>query len=135
MILRFTLDKPPDIVFDYLSDMQKFVSVHPVIHRITPLHDGRYRVYEKLKMGFIPYSFTYFATLESDREAGQVRIVATVQRITRIEMEFFIHEKEGVTQVEEHITIRSLLPVHGLLRKVFREQHPILFRNIESAPL
>ena len=135
MTLLFTLNKPPGAVFEYLSDMQKFVSVHPVIHRISPLDDGRYRVHEKLKLGFIPYSFTYFATLESNREAGQVRIVAIVQRITRIEMEFFISEKEGTTQVEEHITIRSLLPVHALLRKVFNEQHPILFKNIESVHL
>lgn len=134
MTLHFTLHKPASVVFDYLSDMQKFVAVHPVIHRITLMDDGRYRVHETLKLGFIPYSFTYFATLESDREAGQVRILATVQRITRIEMEFFIQEKEGVTQVTEHIAIHSPLPVHGLVRKVFSEQHLILFRNIEQMP-
>ena len=34
MDLLFKLNKPPDLIFDYLTDMQKFVSVHPVISKI-----------------------------------------------------------------------------------------------------
>ena len=66
MELTFTLTKPADFIFDYLTDMDKFASIHPVISKIDRLGDNRYLVHETLKIGFIPYSFTYPVAIESD---------------------------------------------------------------------
>lgn len=59
MKLSFRLEKSADIIFDYLTDMQKFVSVHLVIYKIDNTGINRYLVYEMLKFGFIPFPFTY----------------------------------------------------------------------------
>ena len=58
MNLIFRVNKPIDTVFDYLTDMQKFVSVHPLISKIDDLSGNNYLVHETLKVGFIPFSFT-----------------------------------------------------------------------------
>jgi carbon monoxide dehydrogenase subunit G len=56
MTLPHHVDKPSDFIFDYLSDMQKFVSVNSVINKIVSLGGQQYKGYETLKIGFIPYS-------------------------------------------------------------------------------
>ena len=72
MNLVHLVKKSPDFVFGYLTDMQKFVSVHPVIFKIENLKGREYLVYEKLKLGFIPYSFTYKVTVEGNEETRRV---------------------------------------------------------------
>ncbi len=46
MTLAYKINKPAHIVFDYLADMQKFVSVHPVITTIENIKDNHYLVFE-----------------------------------------------------------------------------------------
>ena len=52
MKLSFKIHKNIDLVFDYLTDMQKFVSVHPVIFKIENTSAKSYLVHETLKFGF-----------------------------------------------------------------------------------
>jgi hypothetical protein len=63
----------------------------------------------------------------------QVAINATVMKMTQIQMLFDISEVDGKTLVTERIQFKSWLPVKGILKKVFREQHTIMFNNIEQA--
>ena len=48
MKLSFRIKKSIDLTFDYLTDMQKFVLVHPVIYQIDNIGNESYLVYEKL---------------------------------------------------------------------------------------
>lgn len=132
MLLRFTLAQPADVVFDHLTDPHKFVSVHPVISRMEPLGTNRYRVYETLRLGGLPFSFTYRAAISADEAAKTVRIDASVFGLTRIDMHFRVVEQDGKTVVEEDVTFQSVLPVKPLMEKVFRQQHRRLFQNIEN---
>lgn len=132
MTLQFHVQQNADLVFDYLTDMQKFVSVHPVITKIEQIKDSNYLVYETLKLGFIPFSFTYFAAVEGNFEAKTVVIRATVMKITKIEMHFVIKaEKDGSTNIEETINFKSPLPIKWLMQRIFKTQHEQLFKNID----
>src|SRR5690606_40899548 len=62
-----------DLVFDYLTDMQKFVLVHPVISKIDSTGQESYLVHETLKFGFVPFSFTYPARSEERRVGKECR--------------------------------------------------------------
>jgi len=42
MELSFKINKSADFIFDYLTDMQKFVSVHPVITKIDKTNNDSY---------------------------------------------------------------------------------------------
>ena len=65
MVLKFKLKKTLPFIFKYLSDMEKFTSVHPLISKIDKKGTNSYPVHETLKFGFIPFSFTYPVIIEA----------------------------------------------------------------------
>ena len=97
MKLLFRINKNIDFAFDYLTDMQKFVSVHPVIFQIDNIGNERYLVHEKLKFGFIPFSFTYPVTIEKNILDKKVTIRAIVFKFTKIEMKFNLKTDNNFT--------------------------------------
>lgn len=131
MKLSFVIHKKSDIVFDYLTDMKKFSSVHPVISRIDNLSKESYKVHETLKFGFIPFSFTYPVTVEKIELNKIVRIHATVFKLTKIEMIFTLTANNEFTRVDEEINFQTILPIKKIMKSIFKKQHVLLFKNIE----
>ncbi len=131
MKLSFRIHKNIDLVFDYLTDMQKFVSVHPVIFRIDPTGCESYLVLETLRFGFIPFSFTYPVTIEKSIADKKITMRATVFKMTKIEMKFQLRGDNEFTVIDEEITFRSPLPIRFIMEGIFRKQHSQLFSNIE----
>ncbi len=132
MILKYIINQSPDTVYEYLSDMTKFVSVHPVITKIKLKGDHKYRVHETLRLGFLPLSFSYPATIYGSREKGHIRMQVRVMRMTEVDMVFDIQEASGGSIVFEEIQIKSILPVKQHMEKIFRAQHALLFENISK---
>jgi carbon monoxide dehydrogenase subunit G len=132
MKLKFRLKKTPDFIFDYLTDMQKFVSVHPVIFQIDNTGNESYLVHETLKMGFIPFSFTYPVTIEKNNIEKIVIIRATVMKLTKIEMKFVLKTDNDYTIIEEVINFKSPLPLKFIMQRIFKKHHSQLFKNIEQ---
>lgn len=131
MKLSFRIHKHVDLVFDYLTDMQKFVSVHPVISKIENTGENKYLVHETLKLGFIPFSFTYPVTVEKNTSDKTVSIRATVFKLTKIEMKFALKEDQDYTSIDEEIEFKSPLPVKFIMGGIFKKQHAQLFKNME----
>ncbi len=133
MHLTYKINKPASFIFNYLTDMQKFVSVHPVISKMEPLGNNTYRVYETLKMmGFIPIPFIYRASIEGNDKDQRIVMRATIMKLTKIEINFIIKSEGEGSIVEENIHFASLFPIKMLLRKIFEKQHNLLFKNIET---
>ena len=132
MKLLFKIKKTPNFVFDYLTDMNKFVTVHPVITKIEKADSGSYLVHETLKLGFIPISFTYPVTVESNPINNTVVICATVMKFTKIEMFFLLKAGTDFTIIEEEIRFKTILPIKSLMENIFKKQHGQLFKNIEA---
>ncbi|CAN5889877.1 hypothetical protein BH11BAC7_BH11BAC7_19860 [soil metagenome] len=133
MKLSHKINKSAAFIFNHLTDSRKFVSVHPVIYKMEKLEENKYKVFETLKFGFIPFSFTYFATIHGDLKNQHVVINATVMKINKIEMTFTLHAEENCTIVDEEIIFKSALPVKRMMQSIFRKQHLQLFENIESS--
>ncbi len=136
MQLSFRIKKTKDIVFDYLTDMQKFASVHPVITKIVPTNNNNYLVYETLKLGFLSFSFTYPVSVESNSIENQVTMRAVVMKFTKIEITIKIKPDTEFSNefsiIEENITFKSPLPIKSIMESIFRKQHTQLFKNIEK---
>ncbi len=132
MILEHKIKQPSPIVFDHLSDMKKFVGVHPIIFKMDHLGGGNYKVYETLKLLGIPCTFTYKATVVGDPQAKTVNIKAVVMKLTHIEMSFVIKTEGEHSHIIETVTFRSPLPIKGILQNIFKTQHKQLFLNIEG---
>ena len=131
MKLTFRLNKTADFIFDYLTDMEKFVSVHPVIFKIDKTGNDSYLIHEKLKFSFIPFSFTYPVTIEKNNIDKVVIIRATVRKFTKIVMKFVLITENDQTIIEEDITFKSPLPVKFIMQSIFTKQHSRLFENID----
>ena len=132
MLLTFNVQQPIEMVFDYLTDMQKFVSVHPVITKMDWLSANKYLVHETLRFGFIPVSFTYPVTIDQNDKDKTIVMRATVMKITKIEMNYKLDTFNGLTTINETITIKSFLPIRAVMERIFRKQHGLLFQNIEA---
>jgi carbon monoxide dehydrogenase subunit G len=132
MKLSFRLKQPIDTVFAHLTDMQQFVLVHPVIYQIDELGENSYLVHERLKLGFIPFSFTYPVTIEKNFLAKKIMMRARVFKLTSIEMKFSLTIEEGFTIVAEEIQFESPFPVKLMMEKIFKTQHEKLFKNLEG---
>lgn len=132
MLLNYKLNKPADLIFDCLTNMTRFVALHPVIEKVNYLGNDKFKIFETLKLGFIPISFTYPAVIESDYESKQVVMKAVVMKIAFIEMVFTINEKYGYSIVEEQIKFKCALPIKSIMQQVFIKQHALLFKNIEN---
>lgn len=130
MELSFKVKKPPHLVFDYLTDMQKFTSVHPVITKIAKTASDNYMVYETLRFGFIPFSFSYPIIIHSEPMKNTVIIRAMVMKIMKIEITFKLKKETEYTIIEENIRFKSFLPVRSLMERIFKKQHTQLFKNI-----
>lgn len=133
MNVDYTIKKSPDFIFDYLTDMQKFVSVHPVIYKIDTLGGNKYLVFEQLKIGFIPYSFTYVVTIESNLNNKTITMNAIVMNMVKIKMEYRIESINEYSIVHEAIQFKTWLPVKSFMNQIFKAQHKQLFLNIERA--
>ena len=131
MKLLFRIHKNLDFVFEYLTDMQRFASVHPVISQIDNFGKESYLVHETLKFGFIPFSFTYPVTIEKNTQNKTVNIRATVFKLTKIEMKFVLKGENDYTIIEEEILFKSPLPITIIMERIFKKQHNQLFKNIE----
>ncbi len=132
MTLSFKIKQSLPIVFTYLSDYEKFVSVHPIIFKITKNTDGSYKVFEKLKLGPIPITFTYQTSIVSDIENKNITMIACIMRFTKIEIQFNLTQENGYTVIEEVTLFKSPLPIKSILERIFKKQHGLLFRNIEN---
>jgi carbon monoxide dehydrogenase subunit G len=119
-----------DEVIAVLGDMQRFAQVHPIIQRIEPLGDQDYLVHLTVSFGPITYSFTYPVVVFVDRDTASVRIEATIQRITRMKMDFKVEPDGSGSKISETVEIRSPLPIKGYLLKLLRTQHTQLFKNM-----
>lgn len=131
MKLSFKVNTTLDLVFDYLTDMQKFVSVHPVIFQIDHIRNEHFLVHETLTFAFVPFSFTYPVTIEKNELDKTVMIRATVFKWTKIEMKFVFKAGNNCTLIEEDINFKSPLPVKFMMQYIFKKQHTKLFKNIE----
>lgn len=132
MIASYKVNKPVSVIVDYLTDMDKFVSVHPVINRMKKIGDNKYLVYETLKLGGIPFSFTYKTTIQCDQENKHIIMKAVVMGLTKINISFRVSQEIGYTFVDEKIDFRSVLPVKNIMTNIFRKQHAQFFKNIED---
>ena len=132
MNLIVKINKPLETVFEYLTNMKLFTSVHPLISKIDSLVGNNYLVHETLKVGFITFSFTYPITVEKNLNSKKIIIKAVVMKLTKIELNFFLSTEDNATVINETITFKSPLPIKFIMQYIFKKQHTILFQNIEN---
>ncbi len=57
---------------------------------------------------------------------------ASIMWFTKIEIQFNLTEENDFTLIDEKIQFKSPLPIKSIMERIFKKQHGLLFRNIES---
>ena len=130
-VLEHRLTKPASVVVNYLTDMQQFVSVHPLIYKAEKVAVDKHLVYERVTLLGIPLRFTYVVTVSGDGQ-NNITYKTTVNKMVHVEMHFEIQTEKTATVVRETIKINSFLPVHGFMKWMLRRHHGTMFANIEN---
>lgn len=130
MKLTFKLTKNRAFIEHYLYDMQKFVSVHPIISRIEPIDNNTYLFYETLTFVGIPFLFKY--KTEISKKNNSIEMKANVLKLVKINIDFSFVVHGDHTIVEEYVKFDTFLPIKFILKKIFIKQHALLFKNIEQ---
>jgi carbon monoxide dehydrogenase subunit G len=132
MRLSFRLAASPDRVFEILSDPDGFGRLHPLIDAIVPLGDGRYRVRERFAHLPFPLHFTYPAEITSQAASRSVEMNLRIFRLVSVDLVLRVQADGGGSLVEETGSIRSVLPVSGVLAKVLADTHRTLFDRLDA---
>ena len=132
MDISFEVSKKSDFVFKYLTNMDLFSSVHPVISKIDHIRNNEYLVHETLKFCWIPISFTYPVTIKENRFDNVIIIDAIIMGIVKMNMTFKIEGRKDSTIVYEKMILKSILPVKSLIKSIVKKQHVKLFENINA---
>lgn len=134
MEFDFVVKRDIQTVFEYLTQPEKFVSVHPLIYKMTDLGGGNYKVFEKIRFGPLPYKFTYKANISTGQN-DEITMKAVVAGMTKITMHFNLTASDDGTEITETVSIRSPLPIKRYMHNLLKEQHTKLFKNIEKDSL
>jgi len=133
MKLTFKSKKSVSEIFEYLSDMQKYAAVHPIISKIETCNEHNYLVFETLKFGFLSLNFKYPVCVMAYFFKLKIVMNAVVMKFTKIEIVFELQAVNQFTIINETINFKSPLPVTVFLKRIFKKQHEQMFRNIEQA--
>jgi len=96
---------------------------------MTNLGGNKYKVFEKIKIGVIPYRFIYMAIITDEKDS--VNVVATVMGMTTISMFFTFQEEDKITVIHQRIIIKSPLPIRNYMNRLIEKQHQTMFNNIK----
>jgi len=132
LVLNYEILKPINEVYYYLSDMDKYVLVHPIIYKIDKISENYYSIFETLKIGLFRIKVKYPAQIYCDFKAKKIKMTAQVLKMIKIEIVFNLKTSGTKTSIEETITFNSFIPIGIFLASIFKNQHQILFRNIEN---
>ncbi|MEO6130587.1 MAG: hypothetical protein ABIQ02_01975 [Saprospiraceae bacterium] len=79
---EFTFKVRKDVITikQYLTNIERFVNVHPMIYKMTALGENKYKVFEKVMIGIIPYNFTYKAFITHDKDSVKIDAPASFDK-------------------------------------------------------
>lgn len=130
----FQVNQEYYVLFDYLTDMQKYQSLNPAVTKIVDLGNGKYKIYKRLRFAYIPYFFSFPMTLTSNEDKLSINMEATILWLNKLEVGFRMIPMINYTIIEEIATWKSLIPIGCLMENSIKKQHKILFKNINDLP-
>ena len=133
MQLSFIVGKNKRRVAEILTSPNEFVAVHPLIFDMRHIGGNQYMVFESVRLAGLPYRFAYDAEVTKADDDTWVQILANVRNMVRIEMTFRLSDHGQGTQIDETVSIKSVLPVKAMMNKLLSEQHGVLFKNIDES--
>lgn len=131
--LQYLCKQTPNTVFEYLTEISKFISIHPVIYKMDKIGPNEYMTYEHLKMGFMPISLKYPSTIEGNPAQKTVIMQAEIFKIATIHMHYSLKStEEGFCEVTEEVHVKCFLPIKKTILDIFKKHHQEMFDKLSA---
>lgn len=130
--LRYNMSGPANIIYDELSDMLNFVSVHPVVYKIDSAGENEYIFYEKINVLFIPFRFNYKVRLDALEKSKTITMSSVVRKGVLLKLEFVLVPHGSTTEITEKVSIQANVFIRLIFENVLTRVHKKLFLNIEN---
>ena len=124
--------KPSNFIFDALSNMETFATLHPVVNKIEFISSEQYLFFESLKIGPFSFAFTYPASVHPIKAQQRIIMKAIIFGKIFLDVYFDISRENGFSLVREEIKISTWLPIRTAMKMIVVKHHKQLFANLEN---
>ncbi|MCF8450887.1 MAG: hypothetical protein K9G49_13525 [Taibaiella sp.] len=102
-VIIHMLEHKLEDAYGFFFDLNKFVSVHPVIYKCDLLAENSYLFYERLKFAGLSLSFSYKVVIEHAVPHTQVIMFSEIRKGVTLRLIFDFSESNGKTKLTETI--------------------------------
>ena len=132
MIVIHRIHKSSTFIFEALSKMETFATLHPVVNKIELVGREQYLFFESLKIGLLSFAFSYPVFVHSIEAQQRIIMKATIFDKILLNVNFDITGQNDFCVVREEITITTWLPIRTVMKMIVVKHHKQLFANLEN---
>ncbi len=132
-ILKHQIEQPVENVFPFFSEIEQFVSIHPVIYKCEPLSANEYQLFEQLSLMGFKTRFSYNVIFEKIVPNQQVIMCSNIRKGVHLRLTFdFECNKEKTTQIVETVDFKGPAIIDPLFLKFLAKTHLKMVENLRS---
>lgn len=131
--LNHSCAHPVNLVFPFVADIQKFVSIHPVLFKADEVKSNYFLLHERLNK-HLPFSFSYYVTMVEVTHNQRVVMHSNIFKLVDLTLtfDFIYNEQTQFTEVTEYINIKAPAVIKHLFIKTISKIHVQLFLIINE---
>ncbi len=124
---------PVNLVFTFIADIQKFVSIHPVLFKADEVKPNYFLLHERLNK-HLPFSFSYYVTMVEITPNQKVVMHSNIFKLVDLTLtfDFNYNEQAKVTEIAEYIDIKAPTLIKYQFVKMISKIHVQLFSIINE---
>jgi hypothetical protein len=129
-VLKHNIPYPVTSVYPYFSDINKFVSIHPVIYKCDPVSIKEYKLYEKLSLGLFKVSFSYIVIMETTAHNVKVVMFSIIRKGVTLRLTFDFTTTPGGTEIIETVEFSGPFGIGGFFLNFLTKVHRKIVDNL-----
>ncbi|MES2654944.1 MAG: hypothetical protein V4620_05100 [Bacteroidota bacterium] len=131
--LNHSCSQSANQVFPFIADIQKFVSIHPVLFKADEIKPNYFLLHERLNK-HLPFSFSYYVTMVEIIPNQKVVMHSNIFKLVDLTLtfKFNYNEQTQLTEVTEYINIKAPALIKYQFTKMISKIHVQLFSIINK---
>ena len=129
-ILDHHIPRPVDEVYPYLSDIERFVSMHPVIYKCEHKGGTDHVLYERLRVLGIGISFSYPVCIQESIPNERVVMFSEFIKGVNLRLVFDLTCNGETTTIKETILFKGPFFVRPMFMRLLARMHSEMMTNI-----
>lgn len=131
--LNHICSQPANLVFPFIADIQKFVSIHLVLFKADEIKPNYFLLHERLNKR-LPFSFSYYVTMVEIIPDKKVVMHSNVFKLVDLTLtfDFNYNQQTQLTEITEQIHVKAPALIKKQFTKMISKIHVQLFAIIND---